>query len=1054
MSGNHITPRTGLTNEAVLSSAQQRLWFLDHLQPHGADLNIFCAYSLVGPFDAELLDRCLAEIARRHETLRTTFNMVNGNVVQTISQEGRIDISLKDLRWLPKFERDKEMMRLIASEAKRSFDLAHGPLLHVSLLRLAEEEHILVVVMHHIISDTSSMRILFRELSLLYELLATANDMPLPTLPIQYADYATWQRQRLEARVLDRHLEYWKHQLAGVPAVLALPTDRPRTAVQSFQGARQSLNIPSSVFRSLTALSKHQGTTLFVTLLAAFQALLYRYTGETDIVVGTPLLRRSTTDIEGLIGLFTDTLVLRGDLSNNPTFPEILRRTQEVVLLAFAHRDLPFEQLIEELESERNLSHAPIFQVMFAVQTMPTAVFSLPGVVVQLLEIDTTTISDLSLDLITTPNRLSGTIDYNAALFDAATITRLAGHFQTLLKGIVADPVQRLTDLPLLSSAERRKVLVDWNAMKTGYRQDQTICQLFEAQASRTPAAIVVTDENRHLTYQELNEQANQLAHHLRTLGVGPETLVGVCVERSVEMMIGLLGILKAGGAYVPLDPTYPQERLAFMLADSSASVLITQAKLATELPAYDGIVICLDTDWPRIGCESRYNLKSRSLSGGLAYVIYTSGSTGTPKGVMVTHNSLVNLLSAMRKQLKVNPEVTLVSTTNLSFDMIVPDLFLPIVVGARLLLVSREVVSDYTRISEQLAQIGTSIMQATPSIWRLLLEAEWGGSGDLTIVCGGEAVPRELAKRLFERATTLWLFYGPTETTVWSTAHQVKSQCELICIGKPIANTEVYVLDSSMNPVPVMVVGELYIGGAGVTRGYFHRPGLTAEKFVPHPFSQAPGVRLFRTGDLARYLPSGDLEFIGRIDQQVKVRGYRIELGEVEMVLRQHPAVLEAAVLVREDVPGDKQLVAYIVPNDRAEPVTSEVRHHMQTKLPDYMVPTAFVFLDALPLTPNGKVNRKKLPALNRIRPESEERYGAPRTPLEDKLAKLWSQVLGVERVGVHDNFFELGGDSIHSIQISARAKQLGIRLASRQILQHQTIANLAAIVGDQPNV
>jgi amino acid adenylation domain-containing protein/non-ribosomal peptide synthase protein (TIGR01720 family) len=691
---------------------------------------------------------------------------------------------------------------------------------------------------------------------------------------------------------------------------------------------------------------------------------------------------------------------------------------------------------------------------MFVLQNAPMSALELSGLTVSPLESDSGIAKfDLTLSVEETASGLIGTLEYNTDLFEAATIARMVGHLQQLLSGIVANPEQRLDALPLLTEAERHQLLMEWNNTQAVDTQHMCIHQLFEAQVERTPDAIAVVFEDQQLTYRELNARANQLAHYLQKLGVKPEVLVGICVERSLDMVIGLLGILKAGAAYVPLDPAYPKERLAFMLTDAQVSVLLTQEKLVTALPEHQAKVVCLDADWEKVAKDNQNNPISKVTHQDLAYTIYTSGSTGKPKGVQIPHRALVNFLSAMRLTPGMSEKDVLLSVTTLSFDIAALELYLPLITGARLVLVSREVASDGTQLWERLTASGATLMQATPATWRLLLAAGWQGGQSLKILCGGEALDRSLAARLLERGTEVWNLYGPTETTIWSAVHKVESQKSAserdgaISIGRPIANTQIYILDSQGQPTPIGVPGELHIGGDGLARGYLNRPELTAEKFLPNPFEKAEGRRLYKTGDLARYLPNGEIEYLGRIDHQVKIRGFRIELGEIEAALSQHPAIRETVVLAQEKVQGDKRLIAYIVTEQQLSPSISDLRCFLKEKLPEYMVPSVFVQLEALPLTPNGKVNRKALPAPDTARPELDKAFVAPRTPVETQLVEIWSQVLGVEQVGIHDNFFELGGDSILTIQIVARANQVGLQLTPKQLFEHQNIAELAAV-------
>ena len=1047
-------PRRVEHSPAPLSFAQQRLWFL-HQFDSGNAYNEISSVHLKGSLNVEALEKSLNEIVRRHEALRTTFEMVDGQAVQVIHPSWDFRLSILDFSTvqnsIPPDQGGDKIQDFVTEEVKRFFDLTKAPLLRGTLLKLGEREYVLVFVMHHIICDGWSMRSLIREVAALYEAFSNNKPSPLTELPIQYADFAVWQRQWSKEH-LQNHLSYWKQQLAGATTVLELPTDKPRPAVQTFRGATTYFQLSPSLTEKLKSLSQQSGCTLFMTLLAAFQTLLYRYTGQEDISVGTPIANRKYSEIQGLIGVFVNTLVMRTDLSGNPSFRELLNRIRQVALGAYAREDLPFEQLVEELQPERNLSHQPLFQVMFVLQEDPMPELILPGLTLTRLQTNSGTSKfDLTLYMVNSEPGLTGELEYNTDLFDSATINRIIKHFTALLESIVSNPEQRLSELPILTKSEQHTLLVEWNDTASDYPKDTCIHQLFEAQVKRTPDAIAAVFKNQQITYQELNARANQLAHYLASLGVQPNVLVGICVERSLEMLIALLGILKAGGTYLPLDPTHPQERLAFMLEDAKVQVLLTQKQLVTTLPQHNAKIICLDADWESIARESKFNPVSRSSSDNLAYIIYTSGSTGKPKGVQIPHSGLVNFLTAINGTLGLAEREVFLSVTTITFDIAGLELYLPLIRGDRTIIVSSEIAADGYQLSALLAETNATVMQATPATWRMLLQAGWEGSDRLKILCGGEALSRELANELLQKGSVVWNLYGPTETTIWSTIYRVESSNEIVSIGKAIANTQLYVLDRHLQPVPIGVPGELYIGGAGLARGYLNRPELTAEKFISNPFRNQSEARLYKTGDLVSYLPDGNLEYLGRIDHQVKIRGFRIELGEIEAALRQHPTVQEVVVMAREDKPGVKQLVAYVVSNEKAGAQTTfnDFRCFLRKKLPEYMVPSAFVFLETLPLTPNGKVDRRALAAPDTNRSDSESVDAAPRTPVEENLTKIWAEVLNLKQVGINDNFFELGGDSILSVQVIAKAKQAGVLLTPKQIFEHQTIAELAAVAG-----
>ncbi|MEH2381700.1 MAG: amino acid adenylation domain-containing protein [Nostoc sp.] len=1043
-----------------LTFAQQRLWFLNQLDPNSISYNIPVAIRLKGRLNQAALEQSFNKIVLRHEVLRTTFAVIDSQPVQVIHPASTSIISVVDLRNLPDIKRETEVKQLIIEAAQCPFDLGVAPLLRTTLLWLDEEEYILLVVMHHIVTDEWSMGVFIEELSTLYQAFCAGVPSPLPELPIQYADFAVWQRQWLSESVLETQLNYWLAQLDGAPELLQLPTDRPRPSVQTYQGTTQSLTLNTDLTQKLQTLSQESGTTLFMTLLAAFATLLYRYSGQSDILIGSPIANRNPSEIESLIGFFVNTLVLRTRFEDNPSFEKLLTQVRQTTLKAYEYQDVPFEQVVEALQPQRSLSHSPLFQVMFVLQNAPKGELELPGVTwCELNQQSTTAMFDLTVSITETDHGLVSKWEYNTDLFDGSTIERMAAHFQNLCSAIVENPVATVGELPLLSEAERHQLL-SFNDTASVYPTDKCIHQLFEEQVERTPRAVAVVFENQQLTYQELNQRANQLAHHLQTLGVGPEVLVGICVERSIEMLVGLLGILKAGGAYVPLDPNYPQERLSYMLADSGIEVLLTHRSLLESLPSHTARVVCLDSDWGAIEQHQKDNLDFGVCSDNLAYTIYTSGSTGLPKGVQICHHSVVNFLNSMSHFPRLTQEDTFSAVTTISFDIAALELYLPLMVGAKVIVVPREIATNGDLLFSELFESKTTAMQATPATWQMLLAGGWSSDYPLKVFCGGEALAAQLADQILETGSELWNLYGPTEATIWSTIYQVgankivaRKEDAPSSIGRPISNTQIYILDSHLQPVPIGVAGELYIGGDGLARGYLNRPELTQEKFIPNPFSDSKSQRLYKTGDLARYSSDGNITFIGRIDQQVKVRGFRIELGEIEAVLNTHPQIEQAVVIAKEDIPGNKRLVAYVVYCNESI-TTNNLHEFLRQKLPEYMLPNAFVTLDTLPLTPNGKVDRKALPAPETLRDDLSGSFVAPQTPVEKILTEIWTQVLRIEQVGIHDNFFELGGDSITSIQIVARAKQMGLELTPRQMFAHQTIAKLAEVTTTTQNI
>ena len=1037
-----ISPRPRGTSSAPLSFSQQRLWFLDQLEPGSAAYNLPAAVRMEGVLDVAALERCFAELARRHESLRTAFQSTEGGTgVQVISETATLPLRQVDLRDVPTERREAEARKLAAGEMQHSFALSSGPLLRATLVKLSERDHVLVLVMHHIVSDGWSMGVLIRELAMLYTTFSQGQPSPLPEPSLQYADFACWQREWLAGEVLETQLAYWKKQLDGAPQALELPTDRPRPPVQSYRGASHSVRLPRELSEALKTLGKQEGATPFMVLLAGFGVLLQRYAGQDDLCIGTPLAGRNRAELEGLIGFFVNTLVLRVRAGAAPTFRQLLAQVKETTVQAYAHQDLPFEKLVDTLHPERELGRSPLFQVLFTLQNAPMPQVSQPGFSLRGVELENTTAKfDLSLAFTDGPEGFIGTLDYSTDLFDASTAARMMEHLKVLLEGLAARPDQRLREVALLSEAERQQLLVSWNDTKVELPPEACAHHLFEAQAARTPHAPAVAFGTESLTYAELDTRANRLANHLRSLGVVPETRVGLCLERSTDVVVAMLAILKAGGAFVPLDPSYPRARLGFILADAGIPTLVTRQGLLEAPP--EGIrQVCLDADAQAIFLQPGTPVDSGATGDSLAYVIYTSGSTGTPKGTLLVHRGLCNTALAAVKAHRFHPGSRVLQFASPGFDASVCEVFSTLLAGACLVLAPRDELLPDAPLRALLEKQAITAVTLTPSVLAQL--SEEGLPRLETLISAGEALPPAVARR-WSKGRTLLNAYGPTEVTICASISG-PVEPERITVGRPFPNVELYVLDGLLQPVPVGVPGELYVGGLGVARGYLGRPELTAERFIPHPFGTVPGARLYRTGDRVRFLPDGQLEFLGRADAQVKVRGVRIEPGEIEAALLQNPAVREAVVVAREDVPGHKRLVAYVTGD--AQALGSEaLRAFLKERLPEQLVPAAFVPLAALPLTSSGKVDRKALPAPD-ARPELKQAFVAPRDEAEQKLAAIWAQVLGLQRVGIHDNFFELGGDSISSLQVISRARQVGLHLSPKQLFQRQTVAELAPL-------
>ena len=1033
-----------------LSFSQQRLWFLDQFEEKSAIYNITSANQLTGKLNVRALKKAIQILIQRHETLRTCFHKEKGIPYQVIIPKIKFNLSIKVLKPRSEKETVKTRERLTKEEAQSPFDLSQAPLLRVNLLRFSQFSHVLLVTLHHIISDGWSMGIFWRELSVLYQTYNQGKSNPLPELTIQYADYAHWQRQWLTGDVLKNQLEYWKQQLAGAPPLLELPADHPRPAIQSYQGDSVKFVLSNELTKKLKDLSHESESTLFMTLLAAFSVLLYRYTNQEDLVIGSPIANRQRSEIESLIGLFVNTLALRISLKENPPFFKLLKAVRHISLDAYAHQDLPFEKLVEDLQPERSLSHSPLFQVMFVLQNAPKKKINISDITLTPLDINRETAKfDLTLSLTETEGELKGEFGYSKDLFKRDRIERMAGHFQTLLEEIVANPKQLITKLPILSKSERLQIVELWNHTQVEYPIGQCLHQLFEQQVERTPESIAVICNSKRLTFSQLNTKANGVANHLQKLGVARETLIGICVERSLDLVAGILGILKAGCAYVPLDPTYPKERLSYILDDAHVPILLSQKGLANRFSSSKAKIVCIDSNI--IKSSKRQNLEIKVHSENLAYVIYTSGSTGRPKGVAIEHHSAVTLAYWAKDTFSSKDLSGILFSTSICFDLSVFELFVPLSWGGKVILAENALQLPNIPAANEVTLINT-----VPSVIRELLHISGVPKSVRTINLAGEPLKTSLVRSIYKNcnAKNVYDLYGPSEDTTYSTfAKREMNSPETI--GKPIANTQIFILDSHLQLVPIGVPGELYISGNGLAREYHNQPNLTKEKFIRNPFSTDTTSRLYRSGDMAQFRADGNIEILGRLDDQVKIRGFRIELGEIEAVLAEHPNVIDTLVTATETptdddstllLSKDKRLIAYIVTkNGKGFSITDNLKNFLKKKFPKYMIPSAIVSLRAFPLTPNGKIDRNALPVPD-LKNLTSTAFVAPSSQIEKELAAIWASLLGLDKVGIHHNFFELGGHSLLATQVISRLQQdFTIGIPMRSFFENPTVADLA---------
>jgi amino acid adenylation domain-containing protein len=1033
---------------ALSTESQKEIWASVQM---GNEAN--CAYNesvslkLIGELNLKALQKSFQQLVQRHEALRTTFSPDGNNLCITDLSE--IDTSLIDLSQLSEPELQQQIAKLRQHSVEDPFDLEHGPLFRVQIVRVKPQEHLIILSAHHIICDGWSWAVLITDLGKIYSALKLGTTAELEESD-RFSDYALMLEETAEDPETIATEEYWLQQFSGSVPIVDFPTDRPRPPLRTFNSQREDWQISETLVTALKQLGTQCGCSFMTIILSGFEVFLYRLTGQADLVVGISAAGQAATGNYNLVGHCVNLLPLRTQINSQESFSDYLQKRKTTVLDAYDRQQFTVGSLLQKLALPRDSSRIPLVPIIFNIdQGLDSNTLDFDGLEVEFFS-NPRTYENFEIFINATELRGQVTLEcqYNTNLFDRETICRRLAEFETLLTNIVKNSNETIATIDLLPETERQ-LLEKWNQTETDFPQNLCIHQLVEAQVAKTPNAIAVVFEDKQITYQELNEKANHLAAYLVTLGVKPEVKVGICVERSLEMVIGLLGILKAGGAYVPIDPSYPSERIAFLLEDAQIGILVTQSSLISELPKHTAKIVCLDSDWETIA-SSKVSSAVEVTPDRLAYVIYTSGSTGKPKGVLIPHKNAVNLLSNIKKTPGLTSEDVLLSVTTISFDIAVSEIFLPLLVGAKLVLVSQQTAADGDLLLQVLNSCKATFMQPTPITWRLLVEAGWQGSPNLKMISTGEALPRELANRLLPMGKELWNLYGPTETTIWSTGCRVEKGDNAINIGHPIANTKIYILDTNLQPVPIGVPGELHIGGAGVARGYLNRAELTAEKFIANPFSTDSASRLYKTGDLARLLTNGQVECLGRIDYQVKVRGFRIELGEIESVMAQYPIVKEAVAIAREDASGEKLLVGYFVADTNDLEVANqsirELRLFLKSRLPDYMVPTHFMVLDAMPLTPNGKVDRKALPKPDNYRSDLAANYVPPRNELESQIAEIWAEVLKMERVGIYDNFFELGGYSLLAIQIVSRLRQiLQIEILLPNLFELPTIADLA---------
>jgi amino acid adenylation domain-containing protein len=1049
-------PRT--QNLPPASFSQERVWFLNQMDNSNLAYNANAKLIFSGEFDINALTRALGKIVERHEIYRSTFTEIEGRLFQKIRQPWQVDLRVVDLEGVAPSDQAERVEGIFSQQSRRTFNLTELPLVRWRLVRFNDKKHELFVTEHHVIHDGWSFNVFLKELTELY-MAYVANAIPrISASPLQFADFAQWQREFVESDTAQIQLEYWRKTLAGVSPLLSLPYDHPRPMVQAYKGSVEVVEVSEELWQSLSFAARNGHVTQYMLFAAAFQVLLFRYTGQEDFCIGTAIANRRWTETNDLIGMLVDNVTLRARIDYEATIADQIQQVKKTTLEAYAHQDIPFDKVVQAVSPQRDLSYNPIFQVMLSFHDSPMECAGLGALKIKVEPAVSNGSAKFDLNVVMIPaqnndpsSRARLLWEYNTDLFERDTVRRMAKHYLRLLEAVTLWPNQKLAEIRLLDDAEYSQIVWDWNRTEMQCPQ-QCLHVLFEQQAARTPHAVAVRFEAQELSYKQLNERANQVARYLQRAGAGPETLVGICMERSLDLVVGLFGVLKAGAAYVPLDPELPAGRIGYMLEDSRARVVLTRSGLLAGLPQSHAQMICVDEHWKEVAEEATDNLSNICHPRNLAYVIYTSGSTGKPKGVMVEHQGLINVLNFFRTKLQVTEHDAALATTTLSFDIAALELYLPLLAGG-LLVLAGPLQSEMQQLAAKAEHNHVSILQGTPTLWNLLAGQTWGASAkELKVLCGGEALEKTTADRLLQISQSVWNVYGPTETTVWSSVFEVRyASGNTVPIGRPIANTQMYVLDNNMQPTPVGVAGDLYIGGLGLARGYVNRPDLTAEKFVPDPFAGKEAGRLYVTGDVARWKADGNLEFAGRKDYQLKIRGYRIEPGEIEIALLENEDIEQAVIVARDNGQGDKKLVAYVVPAAEKTVNATKLHEFLKSRLPEYMVPGHFVILDMLPQTTNGKIDRTALPAVDGGQVMPEQSYVAPQTPIEKAIARIWSSVLHLERVGIHDNFFHLGGHSLLGTQVISRIRNAyHVDLPLRSIFAMPTIAQFSEAVED----